>query len=217
MNMGVRKVTNNRFKSIFLFPSLKMGKQVWADSPLEEDYLHLLDPDGEVTFFKEQPLKIYYTLAGKSRIYSYTPDFLVRRGDKIQIVEVKPITKVYDAKNQLLFRIATRACREKGYDFIVVTDEFIRRQPRLDNLKAFRRYATIPVGSPRLHLYCHDFFSSTPEARIDELARFFESKRVSKGTVYSLLYWGVLHIDLMKPVGGDSLVSYPSLQFKESE
>jgi len=210
--MSVRKVANNRFKSIFLFPSLKMGKQVWADSPLEEDYLHLLDPDGEVTFFKEQPLKIYYTLAGKSRMYSYTPDFLVRRGDKVQIVEVKPIAKVYDAKNQLLFRIATRACREKGYEFIVVTDEFIRLQPRLDNLKTFRRYASVPTNSPQLHRYCRELFSSTPEVRLNELVSFFEAKNHSRKAIYALLYWGVLHTDLMKPVNGDSLISYPILQ-----
>jgi hypothetical protein len=209
--MGVRKVVNNRFKSIFLFPSIKLRRQVWADSPLEHDYIHLLEPDSEVSYYEGQPLKICYTLTGEKRVRTYTPDFLVKRGDKIQIVEVKLKKNTLDERIQLLFRIATRACLLKGCEFVVATEETIRLQPRLDNLKTCWRYASTPVSPPRYRFYCREFFSSEAVAPLGEVIRYFESKNVSRRVVYALLYWGVLAVNFMKPLDRDSLVSFPSL------
>lgn len=215
--MGVRKITNNRFKSIYLFPSLKMKRQVWADGPLEHDYIHLLEPDSEVSFYAGQPVKIRYTLTGEKRVRTYTPDFFVRRGDKIEIIEVKLKKDAEKEKFQHLFGLATRACREKGYEFMVATEETIRVQPRLDNLKKLWRYAGTPIGHPRYRLYCQQFFTSAQKAPLDELIRYFESKQVSRRVVYALLYWGVLAVDVMAPLAGSSLVAFPpSVALKEA-
>lgn len=184
---------------------------MWADSPLEHDYIHLLEPDSEVSYYEGQPLKICYTLTGEKRVRTYTPDFLVKRGDKIQIVEVKLKKNTLDERIQLLFRIATRACLLKGCEFVVATEETIRLQPRLDNLKTCWRYASTPVSPPRYRFYCREFFSSEAVAPLGEVIRYFESKNVSRRVVYALLYWGVLAVNFMKPLDRDSLVSFPSL------
>jgi hypothetical protein len=204
--MGVRKITNHGFlKRIGKFPSLKLGRMVWWESPVERDYIHLLEADGAVSFYKEQPLRIHFVLDGKE--YFYTPDFLVKRYRKIQIVEVKPEKKIHSEENQRRFRAAFKACLQRGYEFIVATDTIIRLQPRLDNIKLFWKYSRTPLDSLRYYLYCQELFSQRNEIALEELFHLFALKGVSKRVIYALLYRGVLRVDLMKPIGNVSTVS----------
>lgn len=209
--MAVRKITNNTVKSIYLFPSLKMGRLVWADGPLEYDYLHLLEPDSEVTSYEGQPLRIRYKLKGERRLRFYTPDFLVRRGERKQIVEVKLKKDAKKEEFQRLFRIAARACSEEGYEFIVVDEETIRLQPRLYNLKLFWRYAKTPIGSSRYRYYCRELFGEKPQVSLADVVRFFEAKNATRREVYALLFWGFLATDLMQPLCPQSIITYPAL------
>jgi hypothetical protein len=188
-----------------------MGRKVWADGPLEYDYLHLLEADPEVSLYVGQPVKFRYILAGEKRVRTYTPDFLVGRSGKIQIVEVKLEKDAQDEWNQMLFRMATRACRETGCEVVIASDALIRAQPRLNNLKKFRRYASTPINAPNYESYCREFFKSEIEASFDEAQRYFESKKVPSRVLYALLYHGVLAVDLMKPFNGNSLITFPAL------
>lgn len=206
--MVVRRITNHGYlKRIGKFPSLKIGRMVWWESPLERDYIHLLEADGSVSFYQEQPLRIRFILDGKE--YFYTPDFLVKRPPVIQIVEVKPEKKIHSEENQRRFRAATKACCQRGYQFVVATDTMIRVQPRLDNIKSFWKYSRTPLDSPRYHIYCQEFFARRSEIAFEELLQLFTSKGISKRVVYALLYWGFLRVDLMRQVDNDSLVSLP--------
>jgi hypothetical protein len=56
-----------------------------------------------------------------------------------QIVEVKSKQQVESGKWDLLFRAASSICEQEGYEFIVVTDEVIRKQPKLENVKKLWR------------------------------------------------------------------------------
>jgi hypothetical protein len=203
--MVVRAINNlGGMKRIGKFPSIKLGRLVWWESPLESDYIHLLEPDSAVTFYKEQPLRIRYTFRGKEHFY--TPDFLVQIGSKIKIVEVKPEKKAFDEKYQELFRIAAQACCQKGYEFVVVTDTMIRAQPKLDNIKVLWRYARTPLHPTHYILHCKEIFSRKSEIALGELFEIFITKQVSKRVIYGLLYWGLLEIDLLKPINGDSKI-----------
>src|SRR5215216_2118746 len=87
------------------FPSVKpRRKLVHWESQLERDFYYLLEIDPNVVSFREQPLRIEYILNGK--LHYYTPDVLVERKQKIQIVEVKPKSKV--EKYVEVFRIASQ-------------------------------------------------------------------------------------------------------------
>jgi hypothetical protein len=81
------RLAGNR-KVIGKFPSLKMNTVIWWESQLERDYIYLLEIDPEVLSYGEQPFTISYTDKGKPR--RYTPDFVVTRPQKTQVVEVKP-------------------------------------------------------------------------------------------------------------------------------
>lgn len=196
---GTRKVVGK-------FPSVKPTiRFVHWESQLERDFYYLLEIDPNVISFREQPLRIEYVLNGK-RCY-YTPDVLVERKQKIQIVEVKPKSKV--EKYTEIFRIATQVCARYGYEFIVATDEVIRKQPRLENVKLLWRYSRSLI-EPEHQIACSEFFSLRQEATLHEVIEFFEFKRVERPIVYGLLYWGILETDLIdKRISMNSVVRLP--------
>lgn len=205
--MTVRKISNvGSRKNIGKFPSLKLNRLVCWESLIERDFLYLLEFDQAVLSYEEQPFRISYTLDGKRRYY--TPDLLVQRTAKQQIVEVKPAKKLLKEDFIKFCRIISAVCRNQGYEFVVVTDISIRVQPRLNNIKLFWRYARTPVH-PQHHLCCQKFFDESTiykSANLDGLISFFSTQGFGCDVVYALLYRGMIHIDLMVPVSGASIV-----------
>jgi hypothetical protein len=204
--MTARKVIRRGTRrTVGKFPTLKPKKRcVHWESMLERDFYYLLEIDHDVISYREQPLKIEYFLDGKK--HRYTPDLLVERAMRKQIVEVKPKKKVQ--KYDSLFRIASRICQENGYEFLVVTDEEIRAQPKLDNIKLLWRYSRTHI-CPQHQIACHEFFGMRNEASLREVLEFFASGGISQQVVYGLLYWGILEINLMIPIDVNSTVSLP--------
>jgi TnsA endonuclease N terminal len=207
--MSFRKPSNKGGvkKYIGKFPSFRLNMVIWFESLLERDFLCLLEYDFfDVKFFKSQPCRIHYRSDGKKR--RYTPDFLVIRNSKRQIIEVKPEEKALEQKNRALYRIAAQTCAKEGYEFRVVTDVEIRVEPRLDNIKLLLRYQRT-LTQPQHQIYCQEFFGGRRNATLQQVMEFFEGKDVEKQVVYSLIRWGALGVDLMEPIGADSLVFLP--------
>jgi len=205
----VRKIPNRGAKkNICKFFSVKMNKRLWSESLAEEDYKYLLDFDSQVDSFEEQPFRIRYVLDGKTRYY--TPDLLVLRKDgRRLVVEIKPASKIVTPKNDLLFRIAAALCEAEGYEFVVVTVEMVRQQPRLSNVKALWKYARTRLH-PQHQIYCAELFLTREQITLGEVFEFFESKGQGKQIVYGLLFWGALSFDVMQPLGFDSCITYPN-------
>lgn len=209
--MNTRKITNKGVKKVIgKFPSLKMHRLVWWESQIERDYIYLLEFDPSVISYEEQPLRISYRLNGKER--HYTPDFLVKRVNKSLIVEVKPEEEVQKEENQRLFHIAKAICARNNYEFVIVTDKMIRVQPRLDNIKLLTRYQRTAINHPHYQIICYELFAMSSEVSLNEVMRFFASRSIDKHVVFSLLYWGVLAVDLMQPIAGTSVVHLPGVE-----
>lgn len=208
--MRVKKFTNrgSTTKVIGKFPSLKTGKTVWWESQIERDFIYLAEFDTDVLTYREQPLRINYTLNGKRHIF--TPDFLVERNGERQVVEVKPEEEASKPENIALFRVLIPIVREEGYRFVVVTDRVIRKRPRLDNIKFLWRYSRVPLD-PQHFIYCRELMLRRENVRLADAFAFFESKGATRATVYGLLYRGALEVDLMQPMSADVLVSLPSV------
>lgn len=203
--MAVRKISNKGTKKVIgKFPSLKMRRVIWWESQLERDYIYLLEFDLDVVSYEEQPLRIEYYVNGKK--HRYTPDFLVKRGDKRAIVEVKQEKEALKEKNQSLFRIVSDICTRNGYEFIVVTNTMIRVQPRLSNIKLLTKYQRTSIDDPQYQIICYELFAKRPEIRLIEVIQFFASRNIGKQIIYALLYWGVLAVDLMQPIGAESII-----------
>lgn len=204
--MTVRKPPAGGRKNLGKFFSVKMNVVLWFESLLEMSLMYLLDFDPDVKSFKEQPCHIRYMHDGRKR--SYTPDLLVLRGDQKQLVEVKPAKKAAAEKSQQLFHAVSPICERAGFNFTVMTDEVILRQPRLDNVKALWRYARTPLHTQH-QIYCEEFFRGRCSANLAEVFGFFASKGAPPQVVYALLFWGALDFDLTQPLNPDSLVHLP--------
>jgi len=192
---------------VYKFPSIKLKRTIYCESGLELDFAFLLDADhGGVISFQEQPEKIKYYLYGK--LHTYTPDFSVIRPHKKQIIEVKPEAKVSKEENLILFEKITSICRKTDEEFKVITDTVIRVQPGLDNIKLFWKYGRTPIY-PQHHIYCQEFFSRMSTRPLGELFEFFAYRKEGKAIVFSLLYWGIVGINIDAPVNNDALVCLP--------
>lgn len=199
----VRKLTNRGRKNIGKFPSLKNSRAVWYESLLERDFMQLLEADTDVISYREQPFKIRYVLNGKFHLY--TPDLLVVRRLKKQIVEVKPESKAIAKEFEQLINCITPICSKDGYEYLVMTDKFIRMQPRLNNIKLLQKYSRTLVNY-KTQIDAYAFFAKRSQASLKEVLDFFATSRMAKQIVYALIYWGVLSIDLDRAINPNSIV-----------
>lgn len=211
--MSFRRITNRGGrKNIGKFPSRKACRPVWWESGLERDFLYLLELDSDVLSYSEQEVRIMYKLDGKRR--HYTPDFMVIRVDKRQIVEVKPEHKASSDEYKRLFRIAKNICSRQGYDFVVVTEKIIRLQPRLDNVRLLYRYSGVSVTSEALsacrEIGLRDSALTLKSLEEQLLARGIAKPERLRQIVFALICKGVVSIDLMKPLGDGSVVKLPT-------
>lgn len=204
--MSVRKPSNKGGvrKNIGKFPSLKVGRNVWWESLLERDYIHLLEFDPDVTKYEEQPIRVAYPLEG--RACHYTPDFLVERRDGRRIiVEVKLKIKASTEDFRLFFLSAAPVIHKLGYEFVVVTEEMIRVEPLLENIKILWGYSRVAFFS-RHQVLCRKFLRENDEASIADLARALSDKGVTLPVIYSLVYHGALSADLNLPLDPSRVV-----------
>jgi len=207
--MVVRKITNTGgMKLVSKFPSVKLGRIVRCESPLERDYVYLLEYS-KAQFYEEQPLRIRYYLDGERR--RYTPDFLVKTDDKKLIVEVKPEHAVLKDEYQTLFGIVSQICRQEGYVFVVVTERMIRIQPRLNNIKILYRCAKVPLHAKH-QLECYFFLKERSGVSVKDLAEFLGSRKIEEplSVVYGLMYRGFVEFDLASPISLNSVISLPT-------
>lgn len=116
------------------FPSRKTGRMIGHEKLLELDAIYLFETAPQVATYVEQPQTITYP--DGPRVRRYTPDFLLTlaNGEHV-VIEVKPRIYVNDPEvSHKLRRITDHMARE-GRDFVILTDEVIRVEPRLSNLK----------------------------------------------------------------------------------
>lgn len=214
--VSVRKPSNRGGvrKNIGKTPSLKAGRPVWWESLLERDYIVLLEFDPDVVTFVEQPLRVHYSFEG--RVRRYTPDFLVERKNKWQVVEVKSKEKA-SSEAFRLFRLSAEpeilkgarrfmaADDERACEFVVATEDKIRVQPRLENIKILRGYAGTPF-LPGHAVLCRRFLRENEGTSIADLVAALSDKGVTLPVAYSLIHHGILAVDFNSPLDPRSVV-----------
>lgn len=117
----------------------KTGDSVHWDSYLERDFIRLADFDPEVAEMYFQPLCIKYSHMGRTK--RYYPDFKIASPNgHISIVEVKPVKYLLHPKNVLKYEVGRRFCEERGWTYVVVTEEQIRPGYLQENLSILRAH-----------------------------------------------------------------------------
>lgn len=126
-----------------IVPTTKNENGIWFESALERDFAMIIEHNPDVRFFEEQPLLIEYFHNGKTR--TYTPDFFVEfseeSGLKPWLCEIKFRAELRQkfSKYKARFRAAKEYCATQGWDFKILTEEYIRT-PILENVNFLSRY-----------------------------------------------------------------------------
>lgn len=164
--MGIRRVvTRSGLTHRFKVPSVKLGRTVYAESQLEQDFLLLLDQAAEVITYAVQPA-LLEVLVGSS-VLRHTPDVLVRWHPGLDFAEVKQSDRV-DTDVIARSRAFTRALEPHGIGYCLFTDQEIRTEPFLSRARLLRRYRSHPVSADaERHLL--DFVQAHPGCAICEL------------------------------------------------
>ncbi len=185
-------------KTVGKFPSLKMGRTVMWESQIERDFLYLLEFDKDVLLFQEQPVEILY--AYKTKTGKYYPGFYVERLSCKELVDIKPSSKLRDHENTIKFLAGDEYCRGRGWIFKVVTDEQIREEGPLENIKLLNRYAAVDVPAEFRHYTMALVETNGGEMCLVELIARSREKfgRAAISNIYSLLYHQSLYADLKK-------------------
>ena len=146
-NQPVRKLGKGRpGKQIVHFPSLKNQGVVVCESRLEADFCLWLEYDKDVVSYRPQPETV--SLIVDDEAHWYTPDVLA--------TSFTGATKMWEVKPQGVYRwpaylrkmvAAHEYFARRRQDFELVTDQVIRCQPRLRNLRWL--YAQAHMVDPR--------------------------------------------------------------------
>lgn len=128
----------NRYK----FASQKMGMTYTVDEQYEFDLCFLLEYSDDVIAYEAQPDGFYYHFNG--RRCTYTPDFLVHyKSAGKQFIEVKPSKNKNNANFRARFAAKQEVARSLGIPLILVTDQQIRQEPRLNNYQLVHRCSPV--------------------------------------------------------------------------
>ncbi len=147
-----RNLNNLLSKSITKFPSTKSDDSpTITESPLEADFCYHLEFDKEVIQYEAQPLCFEYWYDGA--IHSYTADFEVFYEGCSCYYEIKFENDILRDKDFYLKLAAQKkAAIELGKDLLLITDEFILKSNRYENLCLLYKHSKADIHTDYLLL-----------------------------------------------------------------
>lgn len=118
----------------------KAGRLVQFESWAERALLLRLDRDPDITDYGSQPERFQFT-APNGRQHSYTPDFIVWRSNgQVEIHEVTMTRRQTHPSIVQRESAASEICQERGWQYIVHTEQSLPQGSELANLLALFRY-----------------------------------------------------------------------------
>jgi hypothetical protein len=203
---SVRKIHNTRSNKVIGYSYIfKMHSLIAWESTFERDYLYHLEANPDIRYIYSQPKK--FSIFHEGVWHRYTPDFQtigLNEQDSI-FYEVKPsdIAMAHDWKGYLeSIRVALAML---GFEFVVVTENEIRLEPNLSNLKKLRAYAGEFVELEIKKRIC-DWILAHPNGCIQQLSL---EAAAPLQFIFSLMWNGTIQYDNNKKI---SLVTQLSLK-----
>lgn len=185
-------------------PSCKAGRMIAFEQLLERDALYLFEFSPQVLAIHEQPFKFFYADGAKTR--RYTPDFALILSDRSQLViEVKPRKSLAKPEVQAKLAAISEAMVRQGHRFLVLSDDVIRAEPRLSNLKRLFPHLSHPI-SDAMRRRLRTLVESPTQGgtlQVRALAELFGGAPA----VFHLLAHGLIGTDSSQPIDQNSTVS----------
>ena len=167
---------------------------------LELDAMYLFEWSQRVTRYRGQPITMPYPDGVALR--RYTPDFELGLIDGTTVlIEIKPTANLQhsDVAHKLDCISHHLECSQQRFE--IVTDQVIRLQPRLNNLKQiYHRAMRFPVTTASLGVGLQRITHKFP-MHLHELSERLATQRI---TPFCLLLAGLIHFDLEQPLTQDT-------------
>lgn len=192
---NLRKPSPN--KNVFKFASAKAGKTIMCEGSIELDACFHHEYNESVRMFDSQPQGFFYQYDGKN--LPYTPDSIVHYIDgRIQLHKYKPLIKTFDPIFKAKFFAKQQAAQSLGMELILVTDEQIRVNPILNNLKLLHRYSgAYTVSDTQRKLL--SWVQASGKCRLTEIAHEYALPIGElRSHIFSLLNKGLLKADVVR-------------------
>ncbi len=193
------------------------------ESTIERDYVFFLKFDAAVLTYRAQPMIITGTDT-KGNAHTYTPDFLVVRTDRKEIVECKPEELLDHPHTRQQIQIGEAWAEANNHHFVIVTDTELRKDHTLSNLKLFFRYCRVAVPTVMLASCIAQLKTRPGGIAFEDIARFLASLVDTPEMqqpyrqapfIYSMLFHHILQADLTRPVLPATILRLSSSLSKE--
>jgi hypothetical protein len=184
------------------FPSRKNGRMVHHEGLLELEAIYLFETSPRIVRYREQPKTIHYP--DGARLRRYTPDFeLVLSTDEIVFIEVKPVSSLKHDDVRHKLDCVTEYMRRSETAFVILTDQVIRQEPRLSNLRwIYHRAQRIQPSLDAMTVAVNKIRNRFPVS----LAAAIAFINVGGVDTYSLLLAGHLRCSLDQPISQETLI-----------
>jgi hypothetical protein len=106
----------------------------------------------------------------------------------------------------VIFEYIASNFEHQGWEFMVVTDEMIKVEPLLSNVKLLYRYKSEKLSSQQ-YLACQQYFKHKKAVELQIALQDLEKSVISQKTLYKLLFLGFVETDLMQPISGKSYIT----------
>ena len=183
------------------FPSMKMSRQMRANSTLEFDHLLLRELDPDVLDFVEQPAWLTCDLDGRES--RHKGDALLRTQAGLEWNEVKYESEASLPENEARWPCIGHALASIGISFRVITERHVHEPVRWLNVKAIweNRMAPIPAESDRIAIV-----KAIDTGKLTTISQLTTIYSLETSTVLALVRRGFLAVDLSRPISGDTIV-----------
>ncbi|MFT5756892.1 MAG: hypothetical protein ACI9LM_001617 [Alteromonadaceae bacterium] len=201
---NLRKPSPN--KNVFKFASAKVGEVIMCESTLEFDACFHHEYNDEIESYGSQPEGFKYEFNGK--ILPYTPDALILYKNSIEKYhEYKPYSQISSLLFREKFKSKRQASLKLGRELILVTDQQIRVNPILNNLKLLHRYSGI-YGVNTVQKELLSLIQKSGAIKFNDVSsQLGLSTGEARSFLYALIHKGFVKADLSR----DDLASNPTL------
>lgn len=181
-------------------PSTKMNRMIAWESQLERKACYHFEFSPAVVAYREQPQTLH--IPNQGQMFRYTPDFeLTFYNGEICYVEVKPLSKLRSPQVMERLQLAHQFLAEKGYNFIVLTDEELNFSNRIRNFTILRHYLRFEVPAQIVE-QAKAWMSYRSAPTLGALSCFLGLQ----STAFALLAQLHIRFDLDKPLTKSSLL-----------
>lgn len=197
----------DRSRTRGVVPSRKMGGMMPWSEPLERDYMLLLEFDRGIAAYECLPSAGAITVRLRDQDWRFVPCFALRPlAGPLTYVSTCTPEQAQHHDHETIVALIREQYDDAQTGFSLVTPVEIYRQPRFENLQLLQ-YAARGRFPPEWPLWLAEWLAGEAPTSISTLEERLGGGKEVRRQILSMVAAGILEIDLVSPIGDDTLVS----------